>query len=695
MTQRRNASDLTALVVQARAGDTTAREELLGAHLPLIYNIVGRALAGHPDVDDLVQETMLRALRGLPALREPDRFRSWLVAIAYRQIQLHLRTCQLSRTRNFLEDAGQAERADPRSDFAERAVAELILDTQRRDLVSAAGWLDDDDRRLLGLWWQESAGELSRAELAGALQVSPKHASVRVGRMKTQLDTARAVVAALRARPRCPELSLLVKRWNGVADPLWRKRLARHVRDCARCEPRGRALLPPEDLLFGFAALPVPVALAATVHGLTAAPAKTAALSLVNYKLVAAAAVVTVGGGGAVFAVHHSPAEPDIVAAPPTAVLTTTPRPAPATTVPSAVTSTTPPVRASATGPGVHSADIYVAPGGSDDGDGSAARPYATLGKAVSRVRPGQTIALRGGTYRPTSGTAVTTSGTAGRRIVLSAYRGERPVIDAAALPADEWAITQDASFWTIQGLEIKNAPSHAYVCRGCRDTVFQRLNLHDNARSGLQLRDPGTSGNRVLDSDFTANRGEPGAGTGLSIQFGAGDGNLVRGNRFRGNGAAGLDLGAFTSAVTIEHNWAYGNGGSGFVLGGGDPAATAPHTLRHNAAWDNGSHGFADEGNTAALELTSNTAFRNRGTGFHLPDAAATVRSAVAVENDRPFELSPGAAQSRNSWQRETAPFRSTDPAEADGPRPASGGLPRTAFLTTGDGIGASMNGS
>ena len=681
MTQSRTVPDVTGLAVRARAGDTTAREELLGAHLPLIYNIIGRALAGHPDVDDLVQETMLRALRGLPDLREPERFRSWLIAIAYRQIQLHLRTCRLARARTVRDET---ERADPESDFAERATAEVILDAQRRDLVRATGWLDDDDRRLLGLWWQETAGELSRAELAGALHVSPKHASVRVGRMKAQLGTARAVVAALHGRPRCPELSALARHWDGVADPLWRKRLARHVRECARCEPRGRALLPPEDLLFGFAALPVPVALAAAVHGLTAVPAKTVTSAL-HLKLLAAATVVTAGGGGVVFAVHHSPAEPEtLAAAPPAAVLTTTPRPA----TPTAPTTTTPPVRASAVGLGVQRADIYVAPDGSDDGDGSKERPYASVGKAVSRVRPGQTIALRGGTYRPRDGVAITTSGTAERRIVLSSYRDERPVLDASGIPDDQWAVTQDASFWTVQGLEIKDAPGHAYVCRACRANVFRRLSVHGHGRSGLMLRDPGTSGNQVLDSDFT------GGGTGLSVQFGSGAGTVVRGNRFRGNSGPGLDLGAFTSAVTVEYNWAYGNGGSGFVLGGGTPPAAAPHKLRHNAAWDNGSNGFAGDGNTAALELTNNTAFRNRGTGFHLPDAAATVRSDVAVGNDRPYELGSSAAQSRNSWQQETAPFRSTDPAEADGPRTASGGLPSTAFLTTGDGSGASMGG-
>ena len=60
---RRSDEDDRALVVAARAGDQRARDRLVAAYLPLVYNVVGRALDGHADVDDVVQETMLRCLR--------------------------------------------------------------------------------------------------------------------------------------------------------------------------------------------------------------------------------------------------------------------------------------------------------------------------------------------------------------------------------------------------------------------------------------------------------------------------------------------------------------------------------------------------------------------------------------------------------------------------------------------------------
>src|ERR1700722_8975737 len=81
-------------VIAAQAGDAEALDSLLSTYLPLIYNIVGRGLSGHADVDDVVQETMLRPVRGVVGLRAPAAFRSWLVAVAIRQMRDHHRARQ-------------------------------------------------------------------------------------------------------------------------------------------------------------------------------------------------------------------------------------------------------------------------------------------------------------------------------------------------------------------------------------------------------------------------------------------------------------------------------------------------------------------------------------------------------------------------------------------------------------------------
>ncbi len=242
-------SDISSLVRSAQAGDQYALEGLIATYLPLIYNIVGRCMNGHPDVDDVVQETMYRALQNLGGLREPSRFRSWLVAIAMNQVLGRWTERQKAATP--LEYL--AEVPDPMGDFVNLTILQLGLTGQRQEVAEATRWLDDDDRYLLALWWQEVAGRLTRSEIATVLDVTPRHAAVRIQRMKSSLDTGRVVVRALGLEPRCSELSSLLSVWDGRPAPVWRKRIVRHVRTCSACSGHWSNLVPAEGLLVGVA----------------------------------------------------------------------------------------------------------------------------------------------------------------------------------------------------------------------------------------------------------------------------------------------------------------------------------------------------------------------------------------------------------------------------------------------------------
>ncbi|GAB3947099.1 sigma-70 family RNA polymerase sigma factor [Micromonospora vulcania] len=261
----------TGLVVAARQGDQRALNDVVAAALPLVYNIVGRALRGHADVDDVVQETLVRVIRHLPALNEPAAFRSWLVAITIRQVRDWEQRRRLALNRDAGLDAIHNV-PDPASDFAGMTILRLGLTDQRREVAEATRWLDPDDQELLSLWWLEETGALTRTEVADALGISPGHVAVRIHRMKEQIQSARAVVRALRARPGCPELRAATAGWDGSASPLWRKRLARHVRDCAACGPLGTTLLPIDRLLAGLPLLPLPASLSAHFPSATLPP---------------------------------------------------------------------------------------------------------------------------------------------------------------------------------------------------------------------------------------------------------------------------------------------------------------------------------------------------------------------------------------------------------------------------------------
>jgi RNA polymerase sigma factor (sigma-70 family) len=314
-----------AVVAAAQAGDERALDELVAGYLPLVYNIVGRALSGHADVDDVVQETMLRVVHGIDGLRDPSRFRSWLVAITMRQVSDRWRARQ-GGAALFTALGPTSEVADPGADFVDLTITRLGLSGERRQVAEATGWLDPDDRRLLSLWWLEAAGELTRAELAAALRLSSPHAAVRVQRMKAQLDTARVIVRALSLHPRCPQLVEAIEPWDGRPSALWRKRIARHVRQCGTCVPAPTRLVPAEALLAGLGLVPPPALAGAHLTVTLGVPAAHAAataaggagygsgwlahgLKFVAAKPVAVAAAVAVAVSGAVvvYAVYPSP----------------------------------------------------------------------------------------------------------------------------------------------------------------------------------------------------------------------------------------------------------------------------------------------------------------------------------------------------------------------------------------------------
>jgi len=254
----------TDLVIAARAGDRAALDELVRRYLPLVYNLAWRAMGSGPDVDDVVQEVMLRVLRQLPGLREPHSFRPWLAAIAVRQVSTHLAQQEAAARRATGLDEVTG-RPDPAAEVEDATVLRAELAGQRRQVRQATRWLGADDRALLGLWWLEAIGQLSRADLAAALGVSVGHAGVRVQRMREQLEASRSVVAALDAMPGCDRLETVIADWDGAPSPFWRKRIARHVRSCTVCGRAAEAIVPIERLLAGLALLPVPVVLAAAV----------------------------------------------------------------------------------------------------------------------------------------------------------------------------------------------------------------------------------------------------------------------------------------------------------------------------------------------------------------------------------------------------------------------------------------------
>ena len=80
-----------ALVVAARAGEKWAQEALFRRHVRMVNGLAFRLLGRDQEVDDLVQDSVLAAFRGLDRLAEPQAFSGWLASIVVRTAHKMLR----------------------------------------------------------------------------------------------------------------------------------------------------------------------------------------------------------------------------------------------------------------------------------------------------------------------------------------------------------------------------------------------------------------------------------------------------------------------------------------------------------------------------------------------------------------------------------------------------------------------------
>lgn len=85
-----NAADFV-LVRAALAGDARAPREIWRRFAPLVQRIVHRGLGWDYDVEDIVQNIFLKFFEKLPALRDPEALRAFLVSISARVVRHELR----------------------------------------------------------------------------------------------------------------------------------------------------------------------------------------------------------------------------------------------------------------------------------------------------------------------------------------------------------------------------------------------------------------------------------------------------------------------------------------------------------------------------------------------------------------------------------------------------------------------------
>ncbi|MFD7770422.1 DUF1566 domain-containing protein [Streptomyces sp. NPDC059787] len=227
-----------------------AREALARRLLPFVYNVVGRALARHARVDHCVEEAVLEALRRLPRAGAERELRN---GAARRALSAAVKP-----------SAEQFGGQEPLVDFAESHCLRQHLSGERRELVHAGHWLDEDDRVVWSLWWLEAMGEMTRPDLMSVLGLSAADTETGVHRVLGHVATARAVVGALTVS-RCDNLAWCTAEWDGRPSPEWRERIAAHVQQCADCFVLTVGRTAPDVLVADENLVPVPSSLVDSV----------------------------------------------------------------------------------------------------------------------------------------------------------------------------------------------------------------------------------------------------------------------------------------------------------------------------------------------------------------------------------------------------------------------------------------------
>jgi RNA polymerase sigma-70 factor (ECF subfamily) len=176
----RERDELEHLVGAARTGDRSAFDELVRRTHVDTYTLAVRLTADEEDARDVVQESYLRAWRGLPNFRGDAQFSTWMYRIT-------------ANTASSVVKRRRRHRAEPLDDLVEEPI-ELHPDLQPEDAAESSMLLerlttalDELPPKLRVLVVLKDVYGLSHEEIAEELGISVAAAKVRLHRGRRKL----------------------------------------------------------------------------------------------------------------------------------------------------------------------------------------------------------------------------------------------------------------------------------------------------------------------------------------------------------------------------------------------------------------------------------------------------------------------------------------------------------------------------
>jgi RNA polymerase sigma factor (sigma-70 family) len=241
--------EIVALLVSGdRAEVRRGLEAAYTAYADRLHDYARSMLRSHDPASaaDVLHDTFLIAAAKAPDLRDPDRFRSWLYAITRNEC---LRVLRATKRHDPLEHDATPHPALVAADA--EGSPDMVTDLSQNDLRelvhAAAAGLSPKEHEVFDLGMRH---DLAVPEIAQALRVSENAAHAMLSRVRAQFSRSLGALQVARTgREACPALDALLTGWDGTYDALWRKRVARHIDECAMCSVTQARELSPSALL--------------------------------------------------------------------------------------------------------------------------------------------------------------------------------------------------------------------------------------------------------------------------------------------------------------------------------------------------------------------------------------------------------------------------------------------------------------
>jgi len=156
-------SEEVALIRKILGGRRDLFADLIAPHLTPLLRMVQATIGSHPDVEDIVQQTALKAFTHLEQFRFEASFRTWLIRIGLNETRQWRRKCASSR---FLAVALPAWTQLPVADPSHSPLVECQRSEAIVRLRAALAWLPEKYRTVILL---RDFEDLSFSEVAQRL----------------------------------------------------------------------------------------------------------------------------------------------------------------------------------------------------------------------------------------------------------------------------------------------------------------------------------------------------------------------------------------------------------------------------------------------------------------------------------------------------------------------------------------------